>query len=253
MSVTASTTVIGIDCAVSPANIGLARAEFAGGQLALTHVETGTTDLAVEQTVKAWLDGGKRTLLALDCPLGWPASLGEALTTHVAGQALPGEPNHLFHRRTDDVIRSRLGKNPLEVGADRIARTAHATLGLLDRVRNATGRDIALAWEPGSCDGVFAIEVYPAATLKVRGLIAAGYKKPTRQSTRGEILRQLEPLIAGIDDRRSEMLRSADALDAVLCTLAGADFLRGDVMKPNIDREVVEREGWIWVRPPRET
>ena len=41
------------------------------------------------------------------------------------------------------------------------------------------------------------------------------------------------------------MIESADALDAVICVLAGADFVRGPVYAPEI-AALAEREGWIW-------
>jgi hypothetical protein len=42
---------------------------------------------------------------------------------------------------------------------------------------------------------------------------------------------------------------SPDVRDAVVCTLAGADFLAGRVMAPD-DLALARREGWIWVRQP---
>jgi hypothetical protein len=78
--------------------------------------------------------------------------------------ALGKEPNELFRRATDDDIKLRLGKRPLDVGADRIARTAAAALKLLDRLRRETGRPIPLAWTPDEDPTWRAIEVYPVAT-----------------------------------------------------------------------------------------
>src|SRR5437016_7332440 len=45
----------------------------------------------------------------------------------------------MFRRVTDDVIYERLGKRPLDVGADRIARTAHAALRFLEELRGFLG------------------------------------------------------------------------------------------------------------------
>ena len=42
---------------------------------------------------------------------------------------------------------------------------------------------------------------------------------------------------------------SADVLDAVVCVLAGADFLRRKCIPiPDNLRDIAPKEGWIWVR-----
>ena len=62
-------------------------------------------------------------------------------------------------------IQQKLKKTPLDVGADRIARTAYAALHLLGSVRVQLHLSIPLAWAPTDISVVAAIEVYPAATL----------------------------------------------------------------------------------------
>jgi hypothetical protein len=183
--------------------------------------------------------------------LGWPVLLGEALPAHQAGQRLIGEPDRLFHRQTDDFVRAEIGKNPLEVGADRIARTAVSTLTMLERIRVAIGQEIPLAWNPSLSEGVFAIEVYPAGTLRAYGLPSSGYKKPGQAARRDSLISQISSLFSnGLGAQRTLLLDSADALDAVVCTISGADFLRGEVLLPNVHPEVRRKEGWIWVRTP---
>ncbi len=93
-------------------------------------------------------NGGSARPLALDAPLGWPAVLGETLGPHIAGESLDGTPNELFRRQTDHFIKAVIGRQPLDVGADRIARTAHAALGLLEQLRQLTGQPVPLAWTP---------------------------------------------------------------------------------------------------------
>ena len=44
---------------------------------------------------------------------------------------------------------------------------------------------------------------------------------------------------------------NADAFDAMLCVLAGQDFLSGRAMPPD-NLELARQEGWIWVRRPAE-
>jgi hypothetical protein len=93
-----------------------------------------------------WLDQRDNVLIALDAPLGWPRALGACLQSHMAGAPLDSEANALFRRATDDEIKVRLSKRPLDVGADRIARTAVAALELLGALRRETGRPVPLAW-----------------------------------------------------------------------------------------------------------
>lgn len=232
------TRVIGIDCAVQPEKTGLVLAEVDGAVVHVRAVQTGK-GIDVASLVADWLANTDSALLALDAPLGWPAPLGDWLATHAAGgSASARAANDLFRRVTDRHIHAMLGKLPLEVGADRIARTAHAALTLLDAVRTRTGLPIPLAWTPGEVTGVQAIEVYPAATRRAhcadrtRGALA-GFE--TR-------LRFVAPAVEPAADE-------TDQRDALLCAVAGADFLRGAVMWPT-DAAAARREGWIWAAAP---
>ena len=173
---------------------------------------------------------GHKTLIAVDAPLGWPTAMGAFLSRHSAGQCLDADPNMMFRRMTDIRVRMATGKTPLDVGADRIARTAHSALRLLQLIRERTGLEIPLAWTP-DFGGCAAIEVYPAATLKVHGLRCQGYKTPGDAEARREMLAGLGPLMALPDDLRPSLER-ADALDACVCMLAAADFLTGSAMPP---------------------
>jgi predicted nuclease with RNAse H fold len=181
--------------------------------------------------VSGWLRGEERVLLALDSPLGWPTALGPSLCSHFAGAPIAVPADRLFRRDTDERIRQRLGKIPLEVGANLIARTAHAALVFLEAIRRASGREIPMVWEPGFA-GIGCVEVYPAATLKARGL----KNGPECLTSLAKELR----LPVGMPD-------SEHARDAVLCTLGGSDFLAGMCVSPP-DRALAEREGWIWAR-----
>jgi len=137
------------------------------------------------------LAGAGPAVLAFDAPLGSPIALGDHLARHRAGAPISATPAALVSRATGHAIRARLGMQPLEVGADRIARTAVAALGLLARVRARSGRSlpvaVAAAWEGEAVVS----EVYPAA----------------------------------LDG-------SPDALDASLCVLAAADWVRGHAVPP---------------------
>lgn len=246
MSSDATMTLIGIDCACQPKNVGLARAEWAGGgPPRVTDVLCGAEVPSVAETVADWVRDADRSLLALDAPLGWPALLGPALDAHVAGAVIHEESDRLFRRETDRDIHRRFRKMPLEVGAERIARTARAALQMLDEVRSRTGLEIPLAWSPADTGRASAIEVYPAGTLLAHGFPAAGYKKREQRPVREAILQRLDGVLTLPDDREP-MLDDADQLDAAICILAAADFLAGRAIGPT-DMSTAKKEGWIWV------
>lgn len=201
-------------------------------------------------------------LLALDAPLGWPISMGAALIGHSAGSLPSAAADCMFQRQTDRLIQEQLGKKPLDVGADRIARTAHSALRHLDQIRESLDRAVPLAWNPARITGAQVIEVYPAATL-----LAHGFSKTTDASYKGTgsehrkareklttKLAKNEDLRGIAGDVRLRMEETDHALDAVVCCLAAVNFLRGDAMPPEPDQvPLAKKEGWIWVSPGRGT
>ena len=240
-------TIIGVDCATQEERIGLARGTLdVAGRLRVERVTLGTAGESAAANICHWIAGQARYIVALDAPLGWPIALGTALRTHRAGVELPVPADELFHRHTDRVVHRELGKWPLAVGADRIARTARAALGMLAEVRDILGKPMPLAWRQGRESGV--IEVSPAATLAGRSLHGVGYKADTSagRSARHDILQSLcgEMEIAVTHEL---MIEDADQLDALLCVLGGADFARGMCVEPD-KLSVAKKEGFIWFR-----
>ncbi len=240
--------IVGIDCATDAERTGVAAGWLEGDAVLVEWVAVGDrTRSAADLAEEALAGADGRTLLAIDAPLGWPAALSRALVDHEAGAPLDAAPNDMFRRLTDRFVQKELRKTPLEVGADRIARTAHAALALLQALRERTGLSLPLAWSPGF-EGAAAIEVYPAATAIAHDLPARGYKKPGDTSARGVLARHLRHLVT-LPRNAPALRESADALDAALCVLAGADFLRGQCEPPS-DPATARREGWIWFRRP---
>jgi hypothetical protein len=240
--------IVGVDCAAQDQGCGIALGYAdGGGAVRLLSVETGLR--SVVPTLTRWITGSSPVLLALDAPLGWPAPLGRALDLHQAGEPIPQSPDDLFHRHTDRIVRSYTNKRPMEVGADRIARTAHRAIRLLGELRADLALPIPLAWEPGPQAATAAIEVYPAITLRSRGLSESGYKgsKAQHRSRRLELRGELKGEVMGLGEV-DQVVDSDDALDAVVCLLAAADFLAGDVVPPG-ERAIARREGWIWFKP----
>jgi predicted nuclease with RNAse H fold len=190
-----------------------------------------------------------RCLIAIDAPLGWPKPLTEALIDHGAGMPIETPANAMFRRTTDLFIQRTLKKTPLDVGADRIARTAYAALAILGTLRAELGTPIPLAWTPADVSRVAAIEVYPAATLVVHRIRSTGYKKPDQTEERREIVAALRRKLT-IGESVPDLATSADLVDAAVCVLAGDDFISGRAMNPE-DRSLAEREGWIWTAAPK--
>jgi len=219
----AFTTILGVDCATKPHKVGLARAHVRDGDWYLTDTQVCSAAEPPVEVLARWIAQDPDCLLALDAPLGWPSALSAALPSHRAGQPVRGEAETLFNRATDRFVRASLGKRPLDVGADRIARTALATLELLKTLRERT-----------------------AAPLLAHDVDARAYKAVDASDARLAVERLI--------DRRLTTERAFDAqtandnvLDAVLCIVSGLDFIAGASSGPS-DRDTAEREGWIWVR-----
>ncbi|MXW97364.1 MAG: DUF429 domain-containing protein [Acidimicrobiaceae bacterium] len=251
-------TVIGIDFSKDPKKVGIA--------LGVIDHDGPRVESALLGKAMQWDDivnyavtlignaEGASTLIALDAPLGWPQGLWKELSNHHAGAVLRIHADEMFHRLTDDVVKKKLAlkQNPMEVGADKIARTAHHALWFLDQVRERTGLRVPLSWTPGRVSGVEAIEVYPAATLAGRGLPTMGYKTGVEAPVNRRDLVSKLARIVDLGPHEKELGENDNLLDAVLCVVAGFDFAAGDVLRPsNEASEQARREGWIWVRLQR--
>jgi hypothetical protein len=232
-----SLALLGIDCATDPAKTGLALGELRDGVVTISRCTVCSKKHPPAAVALEWLDQRDNVVIALDAPLGWPRALGADILSHRAGAALAHGSNDLFRRDTEDEIKLRLNKRPLDVGADRIARTAVAALALLDRLRHETSRAIPLAWATDEAATWRAIEVYPAATRIAHGA-----------ADKGGSLEGLGELL-GCSNVEPAVLGSKDAADACVCVLAAADFLQGLAVAPS-RLETALVEGWIWSPGP---
>jgi hypothetical protein len=239
--------IIGIDCAVDPGNVGLALAVADPSGARLLEATIGESHEGIVGEVAGWIAGAKIALLALDAPLGWPRHMGIELAKHAAGQPISLDGNSFFRRETDQKLTLTVGVHALDVGADRIARTALAALRLLADIRARTKLPIPLAWEPGKLTETQAIEVYPAATLAARNLPHTGYKDADKRGKRKKLVRALSGYLS-LGDEGGVLEDDANVLDAALCVLAGVEFLKGEAVKPE-SLDIAKREGWIWTRP----
>lgn len=241
-----SMRIVGIDCAVENKNVAVAVGDLDGGRLVI-HESVQCGARSAIEAASEFLRGSAQALIALDAPLGWPLVLGPAIVSHHAGEPIPPLGHALFRRTTDIVVKRETAQQPLDIGADRIARTAVAALGLLAALRSGLATPIPLAWEANG-DGIRAIEVYPAATLRQLSITPRSYKKPAQLATRMAIFDALAER-AEMSAIRKAAEDSADAFDAAVCVLAGADFLQSRCRVPNeTERAAAQREGWIWFR-----
>jgi predicted RNase H-like nuclease len=241
--------IVGVDAATVSPRVGLARGACQDDRLVLQEAVLCARERSPADIVSDWLVHARvPALLAIDAPLGWPLSLAKSLVSHRAGEAIATPPNEMFRRATDVFIHRKLGKTPLDIGADRIARTAHAALALLGELRRRLAVPIPLAWSTPT-SGIAAIEVYPAATLIAHGMRSSGYKAPGQSAERREILTDLQASI-DIGPHESFLETHADVLDAAVCLVAAKDFLDGFAMGPE-NVAVARTEGWIWARSPR--
>ena len=289
--------LFGVDCAAQAERTGILHARWEPDREperkrgpTVDAVIEGASFEALTARIREFLPHGSDTapvseqpqpapaVLALDAPLGWPARLGTALSGHRAGHPLTVDADRLFRRETDRVVRARVGKQTLDVGADRIARTAVSALGLLDRIRRGPGsapsalalsalaalttwdqllafrREAGLLPSPehggsGGAGSVVAEEVYPAGWLHLVGLPSRGYKKASQREVRETILADLETrCVLEIDPSR--LLDNADLLDGLICLLCAVDTMEGRCPGPEscgVDRATARAEGWIWL------
>lgn len=221
-----SITIVAIDCATQHGNTGLCFSTWDGSVLRVTRARVCTHPNDLVDSVAAELADATRAVIALDAPLGWPAPLADGLRDHRAGQLLRGERRDVFRRTTDRLVEEWSGKRPLEVGANLIARTAHAALAELDAIRTRLSVDIPLAEVTGAPTDIVAIEVYPAVTWIAH--------------------ERSWPSWFPVSDP-NQYDRPLHVRDAVLCAVAAVDVLEGRAAAPSGDeRAMATREGWIW-------
>ena len=238
--------ILGIDAAVDPRNTGFTVAGQRDASWRIQTLETGKRGMPLADAIMERLAPENPILLAIDAPLGWPAPLARALADHSAGEPLTLDPRTGFARETDRFVREKTGLKPLDVGADRIARTAAAALTLIEELRTRTGQPLPLLSSHKETETGGLIEVYPAATLKQHGLPHRGYKKPHATRERTVITDGISGKV-NLGRCRQACIDSDHCLDAMLCVVTAIDFLNGDCVSSQ-NQQVLNREGWIWFK-----
>jgi predicted nuclease with RNAse H fold len=243
--------IVGIDCASKSEKTGIAIGKYVNNSLSILYVGMGNKKQSITAHILSKIDLTEQTLFAIDAPLGWTAPMGNLLANHFAGEPIAEDQDRFFRRMTDTFVHQRIGKLPLEVGADRIARTAHSALKIIGELRER-GLPLQMLWDWGLFTnknikyGV--IEVYPSATLKQMGFISSGYKGDSTEEKqkRQQIIHSLAKFLPSIV-QFPHLEDNADMLDATICLLCAQDFLEGKAIAPS-DLAMARKEGWIWVR-----
>lgn len=239
--------IIGIDYSTDIKKCGLSIGEYINYECSLLYTGLYNFDILSEHFSKK-----VKVLISIDSPLGWPQKLGLELIKHTAGSKIVENSNTLFRRYTDIEVKRITGKQSLDVGADKIARTAYGAVNLLEKIRNEFAIELPLSWDFEDelrNQNASVIEVYPAVTLKQNKIRVDQYKGKDNAKNRGEIIEFLTTKIKMTKSQKDLILNDDNMLDSVVCVLAGMDFIRGYCLKPNIEHlDQVKKEGWIWFK-----
>lgn len=220
--------LIGVDWATDECNRGVAVVDCVGESTSIVDLSACSTRRPALQIIGAAITTTSAPcVVGVDAPLGWPSGLSQALSHHRAGDRLELDANEMFSRETDRFIRDAIGKKPLEVGANLIARTAHSANQFLNELRAELSCAVPLLWSPDELLTLGVIEVYPAATKIAGGKMSAA-----------EIL--------GLQSAKLSF-GTAHVADAIWCAVAALHFIRGECYPPS-NAVSSRREGWIWVR-----
>lgn len=186
----------------------------------------------------------------IDCPLGWPDAFVAFVAEHQRGavttpDGFPGKgwKRPLTMRLTDEVTWRETGLRPLSVSADLIG---HVALRCACLLAESARRGLVVDRSGG---GTVA-EVYPAASLKVWGLLHAGYKRRGDERLLGELVDDLARRAAPwleLGDAAAVCRDRHDAFDAVIAALGARAAALGLTRRPETPEEIAaaRTEGWI--------
>jgi predicted nuclease with RNAse H fold len=221
---------LGVDLAAATRNTAAAVIDWTGGGARLVHLSLDVTDEAI-----VGLFGGT-DMTGIDCPVGWPDAFLPFLAGHLKFDAHPVldydgiEGRRLLaYRDTDRFVTGKTGLVPLSVSADRLAHPAMRCVVIQAK--------IALDHGPQPRDGSGRLaEVYPAASLKLWGIHARGYKgRGTPESERLRlILDSLETAAPWLDlaGHRDDLAASDDMFDAVIASLTARAVSLHQTLRP---------------------
>ena len=236
---------LGVDLAAATKKTGVAVLEWAGGEIVrLDHLALDVSD---EEIVRLFANS---SLMGVDCPVGWPAAFLPFLAGHLNFDAHPVLDHDgiagrrlLAYRDTDRFVTAQTGLIPLSVSADRLAHPAMRCAVLQAKIARDFG--------PQSRDGSGRLaEVYPAASLKLWGLLARGYKgrRATETDRLALLLDGLTTAAPWLDlsGYADQLAASDDLFDALIASLTARSVALGRTLRPDDSQARIARtEGWI--------
>jgi predicted nuclease with RNAse H fold len=229
----------GVDLAAEPKGTALAIIEWKETAATLVDLQLGVTD---ETIVEA---AGVVDKLGIDCALGWPIEFIEFLNNHANLESTSFPDGGMDWRRrtsfreSDRHVREVTGKWPLSVSTDRLGLTAMRCAGL-------QGRILQSGIELDRSGSGKIVEIYPGASLRLWGLDTAGYR--ANEDARAELLTAIEDNVPwlNLDSHRELMIKSTDAFDAVIASLATRSAAINQYLPPPKELlAVAQVEGWI--------
>lgn len=235
-----------MDLAAATRKTAAAVIDWTGGGAQLVHLSLDVTD---EEIVDLF---GSTDMTGIDCPVGWPDAFLPFLAGHLKFDAHPVLDHDgiegrrlLAYRDTDRFITGKTGLIPLSVSADRLAHPAMRCAVIQAKIARDHGP------QPRDGSGSLA-EVYPAASLKLWGINARGYKgRGAPESERLRlILDSLETVAPWLDlaGHRDDLAASDDMFDAVIASLTARAVSLGQTLRPTADHGAAAlSEGWIHV------
>jgi len=191
------------------------------------------------------LDTESNIVLAIDAPLGFPTEFNALIQ---------GKPTPKFHaknaidnpyvyRETERFLRLQDSTlHPLSPIQDQIGSQATKALHLIYRLGLRRHEATWVSTEADSVAPKFrAIETYPSVAIKMRPNLLRDANLFDETNTCNTLM--LEPDKADYANR--------DKRDALICALVASMWGRtGELMGPrrgDVNQELVEQEGWIWV------
>ncbi|MGM0551217.1 MAG: DUF429 domain-containing protein [Bacteroidota bacterium] len=241
--------ILGIDAAASDANTGLVTLE---ADTRTVHKVAIGKEVPISQLLTEWLSDYSGPVMAcMDAPLGWPEHFCEILATHEAGVPIILDKEQFFPRITDKRVHQKLGKRPLEVTANYIARTAHRALQLVEVLNEIVASSFKLFLDSEKIPHYSLAETYPAGWLISEQLAHKGYKKDTalREALLQQIVERYSLQIT--PDAQVDLIRWEHTFDALLCGLCGLDILQQRCFSLKdlaVPETIARKEGWVWFK-----
>ncbi len=235
---------LGVDLAAAAAKTAVAVLAWEGGSGRLEHLALGAGDQEIVDLF------GASDLTGIDCPVGWPDAFLPFLSGHLNFEAHPVLDHDgiegrrlLAYRDTDRFVTRHTGLIPLSVSADRLAHPAMRCAVIQAKIAREHG--------PQARDGSGRLaEVYPAASLKLWGLAARGYKgRGTTETERlATVLFALATAAPWLDlaGHEARLAGSDDMFDALIAALTARAAALGRTLRPGAGQaRAALTEGWI--------